>query len=50
LAASVLVKAGRLLDVREGGYIENAGIWIEGDRIKELDDWQKCTFYLNSVR
>jgi len=33
---SVLVKAGRLLDVRRGSYIENAGIWIEGERIKEV--------------
>jgi imidazolonepropionase-like amidohydrolase len=35
-SASVLVKAGKLLDVREGRYIENAGIWVEGDRIKEV--------------
>ena len=33
--ASVLVKAGKLLDVSKGSYIENAAIWIEGDRIKE---------------
>src|SRR5271168_769874 len=33
---SVLVKAGKLLDVRKGSYIENAGIWIEGERIKEV--------------
>jgi imidazolonepropionase-like amidohydrolase len=36
LSASVLVKAEKLLDVREGRYIENAGLWIEGDRIKEV--------------
>jgi imidazolonepropionase-like amidohydrolase len=35
-APSVLVKAGKLLDVRKGAYIENAGIWIEGNRIKEV--------------
>jgi imidazolonepropionase-like amidohydrolase len=35
-APSVLVKAGKLLDVRKGGYIEGAAIWIEGDRIKEV--------------
>jgi len=35
-APSVLVKAGKLLDVRKGSYIENAGIWIEGERIKEV--------------
>ena len=33
--ASVVVKAARLLDVRKGNYVENAAIWIEGDRIKE---------------
>ncbi len=33
---SVLVKAGKLLDVRNGSYINNAGIWIEGERIKEV--------------
>src|SRR5580658_115975 len=33
---SVLVKAGTLLDVRKGSYIENEAIWIEGDRIKEV--------------
>jgi imidazolonepropionase-like amidohydrolase len=35
LSAPVLVKAGRLLDVRKGTYIDNAGIWIEAERIKE---------------
>jgi imidazolonepropionase-like amidohydrolase len=33
---SVLVKAAKLLDVRKGIYIENAAIWIEGERIKEV--------------
>jgi imidazolonepropionase-like amidohydrolase len=32
----VVVKAGRLLDVRSGHYIENAAVWIEGERIKEV--------------
>jgi len=32
----MLVKAGRLLDVRKGSYIENAGIWIERGRIREV--------------
>lgn len=32
---SVLVKAGKFLDVVKGTYVENAAIWIEGDRIKE---------------
>ena len=35
-SAPVLVKAGKLLDVRKGNYIENVGIWIEGERIKEV--------------
>ncbi|HEY6339480.1 MAG TPA: amidohydrolase family protein [Candidatus Sulfotelmatobacter sp.] len=34
--ASILVKAGRVLDVRKGSYIENAAVWIEGERIKEV--------------
>src|SRR5437667_12100298 len=34
--SSILVKAGRLLDVRKGAYLENAGIWIAGQRIKEV--------------
>jgi imidazolonepropionase-like amidohydrolase len=34
--ASIFVKAGKVLDVRKGGYIENAGIWIEGEKIKEV--------------
>jgi imidazolonepropionase-like amidohydrolase len=33
---AVVVKAARVLDVRRGVYIENAAIWIEGDRIKEV--------------
>ena len=34
-AQSMVVKAARVLDVRKGSYIENAGIWIEGARIRE---------------
>jgi imidazolonepropionase-like amidohydrolase len=30
-----LLKASRMLDVRTGKYVENAGILIENDRIKE---------------
>jgi imidazolonepropionase-like amidohydrolase len=33
---SMVVKAAKLLDVRRGSYIENAAIWIEGERIKEV--------------
>jgi imidazolonepropionase-like amidohydrolase len=34
--ASTVVKAAKLLDVRKGSYIDNAAIWIEGERIKEV--------------
>jgi len=34
--ASIVVKAAKLLDVRKGAYVENAAVWIEGDRIKEV--------------
>ncbi len=34
--ASIVVKAGKLLDVSKGSYIENAAVLIEGDRIKEV--------------
>ena len=34
--ASILVKAGKLLDVQKGSYIENAAVWIERERIKEV--------------
>jgi imidazolonepropionase-like amidohydrolase len=33
---SVIVKSARLLDVRKGAYLDNAALWIEGDRIKEV--------------
>src|SRR5881296_1017862 len=35
-AASVLVKAGRLVDVRAGNVLSNQAILIEGERIKEV--------------
>jgi len=35
-SASIVVKAGKLLDVNKGSYVENAAVWIEGDRIKEV--------------
>jgi imidazolonepropionase-like amidohydrolase len=34
--SSTVVKAAKALDVRKGSYIENAAIWIEGERIKEV--------------
>src|SRR5215469_13521564 len=34
--AFILLRAGRMLDVRAGRYVENAGILIDGDRIKEF--------------
>lgn len=35
-AKSILLKAGRLLDVRTGKYIPNAGVLVERDKIKEV--------------
>jgi len=35
-SSSLLVKAGKLLDVRKGGYIVGGAVWIEGARIKEV--------------
>lgn len=32
----VIIHATRVLDVRAGTYIKNAGIWIEGERIKAV--------------
>jgi len=37
-ARVVVVKAGRVLDVHSGKYLEHQIIWIEGDRIKEIGD------------
>jgi imidazolonepropionase-like amidohydrolase len=34
--SSTFLKAGKVLDVRKGVYVEKAGIWIEGERIKEV--------------
>jgi imidazolonepropionase-like amidohydrolase len=33
---TIFVKAGRLLDVKSGSYLQQAGIWIEGERIKQV--------------
>jgi imidazolonepropionase-like amidohydrolase len=33
---STVIKAARLLDVRKGTYLQNAAVWIEADRIKEI--------------
>lgn len=33
---SVVIKAGKLLDVRKGSYVENAAVWIDGERIKQV--------------
>lgn len=35
-STSVAVKAGRVLDVRSGKYLDRQIILIEGDRIKEI--------------
>lgn len=34
-AEPIVIRAFRLLDVRKGSYIENAAIWIDGERIRE---------------
>jgi imidazolonepropionase-like amidohydrolase len=34
--SQVVLKAGRLLDVDKGAYLEHVGIWIERGRIKEV--------------
>lgn len=34
--SAIVVKARKLLDVRKGAYIENAAVWIEGERVKEV--------------
>ena len=34
--AAIVVKAAKVLDVRKGNYFENAAIWVEGDRVKEV--------------
>src|SRR5277367_1134654 len=49
-APSVLVKAGKLLDVRKGSYIENAGIWIEGERIKEVGGFSAVQSHAPKVK
>jgi len=36
-----LIKAGRILDVKNGKYILNQGILTEGERIKELGPWEQ---------
>jgi imidazolonepropionase-like amidohydrolase len=33
---SIVVKAAKMLDVRKGSFIENAAVWIDGERIKEV--------------
>lgn len=33
---STILKSSRLLDVRKGVYVENAAIWVEGERIREV--------------
>ncbi len=34
--SDLLVKTSRLLDVRTGQYVAGAGIWVQGERIKEV--------------
>jgi len=38
LPSSVVIKAGKILDVRTGDYLDHQAIWVEGDRIKAIGD------------
>lgn len=42
---AVLLKGARLLDVRSGRYLENAAIWIEGQRIKEVGGFSEVRLH-----
>jgi len=33
---SVVIKAGKLLDVCKSSYVVNAAVWIDGERIKQV--------------
>jgi imidazolonepropionase-like amidohydrolase len=33
---ATIIRAARVLDVRQGTYLENAAIWIDGEHIKEV--------------
>ena len=33
---SIIIKAQRILDVSNGKYVQNAAIWVEGEKIKEV--------------
>lgn len=37
-----LIRAGRLLDVRNGKYVSDRGILTEGERIKEVGPWEEA--------
>lgn len=37
-----LIRAGRLLDVRNGKYVSDQGILTEGERIKEVGPWEEA--------
>ena len=50
VSPSVVVKAGKLLDVRKGSYMENAGIWIEGERIKEVGGFSEVQSHAPKVK
>lgn len=40
-----LIKAGRLLDVRNGTYLMNQGILTDGARIKEVGPWEQVRLH-----
>ncbi len=43
--ASVLLKCGKLLDVGNGRYIDDAGVWIDGQRIKEIGGFSQIKLH-----
>ena len=43
--APKLIKAGRVLDVKNGNYLVNQGILTESDRIKEVGPWEQVRLH-----
>src|SRR5215467_13114654 len=40
-SSTKLIKAGRVLDVRNGKYLPDEGILTDGERIKEIGPWSE---------
>ncbi len=41
--ATMILKAARVLDVKTGRYLENFGVVVQGQRIKELGPWNQVS-------